>query len=461
MQRLSKNVIFAAPMSRSLPLLLIGSLLLSATSRAQIPVAGDPSDASPVADFCHALILEKPPRTRVFPMVKEVFRAMVSPLSYAAPVTAGTLLGENEPAADEAELPGDSGDGDSRPDDSPVENVIFSFAPIEAHRDPKLLSAHLQERKDIQKRMNPLFKYHRKLSHLKTVEECVARVQADHYDPEQFQKLLKRRSELIDAEFATQQKPLARSIRKTLKKLKLRWKLIEVTELDQVKAALSDPRTRNIVLLHHGMDTGQIIDSARNGYPKSLFEGVTPGLQSLSLFSCHAQKARELYALDRALALATTPGRLLFTARESRFLGRDGVVPMGVFHNFLREIDRKLFSSRPPAVPAHPAPSPCTLRLSGISAVDSDFGLFVGGRYAGSLKRGATEAVIPVACKALANGARGAPDVRLATLSIHDRSDLKLEKARIEAEDGRSWSLCDVFPREDGTLSSVTFIQNR
>lgn len=444
-------------MSRFLSFLLTATLLLSAgPARAQ--------DEDPLLPLCRILIEQKPPKTRMFPMVKDVLRSTFSPMKYAAPVTAGELLGEtggDAAAAEDTTLDWNATAGldFSGPPPAPTENVIFSFAPIEAQAAPAVLAAHLAERKTVQKRMDRLFKTHRRLARLKSVDECVARARADGYDPAEFPKLAKRRSELIDAELAAEQRPLARSIRKTLRKLRLSWTLIEVTELDQVKAALADPRTRNVVLLHHAMDSGQLIDSGRHGYPKSFFEGVSPALQSLSVFSCHAQKARALYSLDRVLGIGRVSGRRLFTAKESRFLGKEGVVPMGVFRKFLAEIDRELSESAPPK-PAAPsaASAQCPLRVRGATAIGSDYGLFVGGRYAGSLKQGASEAVIPVPCESIA---RANPDVRLVMLSIHDRSDLRLDGARIDAQDGRSWAVGTSFPRDDRTLSSVKFIQNR
>ena len=332
----------------------------------------------------------------------------------------------------------------------------------EMKRNPDKLAADMVELKQIKRELKQLYNYEFHLSKkYKTVEACMVRIADDAFDPTRVDVLQKRKLQLIDAELAIESKPILKQFKNEKANLHLHWTFIPITELDEVKKTLINPRVRNVIFIHHTLETGQLVDSNRHGYPETFFNLVSPNLNSLSIYACHSSKTKKLYRFEKQLALSENSNRVFMTARESKFLGQEGVAPMATFKTFLKDVDETLFrqKSRVPFqdIQVH---EDCLMTIEGITPLQSDFGVFIGGYYIGSIKEGQRKTVIPFQCSLLSlKKSHQSAEIRLTMLSIFNVSNATIDSGAQVSISGPSikkdYPVERVFTRDANDVSSI------
>lgn len=347
------------------------------------------------------------------------------------------------------------------------ENIIFSLSPIEAKENPEQLKKDITEYKKLNKAINKMRNEQYRLRKTGSTEACVKKAKEDGFDLDKLVTSISRRFDLFDAEMDAQAKVLHRQFYKFKSELKLNWTFVPITHLDDLKSALNNPAVRNVIILQHSTESGQLVDSARNGYPDSFFKFLSPSLRSLTIFACHNQAIRKVYSLERNFKSANRPDRLLMTSKEFTYLSMEHVTPMEppVFRAFLKKIDDTLASreSIPTPVEALKArpQNECLISIEGVTPTTNEFGIFVSGIYVGAIRTGHSKASFTLPCEQISKPAPGEDiDVRLMSLALANKSDAEIAKARATLTTPAAiyeFTHYESIGREDKTIYSVLF----
>ena len=217
---------------------------------------------------------------------------------------------------------------------------------------------------------------------------------------------------------------ITRTFKRNEAGLQLKWELIQITDLEDVRVMLNDPSIRNVIIIAHASTQGLLLDSYSNQYPAAFFNLVSPSLQSLAIFSSYGEEVRQIYELDRRLDTASLARqRLIFTETGSKFRVQG-------FPHFLRVVDREIALKLPTHIP-----SPqkyywgCRLDLSGVKVLSGDYGIFLGSAFISVIR--SSEPVpseVEFDCGLLTNNQ---PRLMISNLRVNNSSNLSLDHPAI------------------------------
>ena len=272
------------------------------------------------------------------------------------------------------------------------ENIIFSISPpneLTQSESIQKMRMRLQEIDAALKAMSPDFNY---IIAASTVDDCVSRVEETQFDLDQFNHLVSERSSLHVIEQIDEATRADQIIAKTLRRLRLPWKVVHSTDLMEVHSALLNPEIKNVVLFSHGLSEGKLVDSRINEYPLSFFSDLSPSIRSLTIFACHGAEIAEAYHLSESLANNPSEyaSRSLFISKGTQLEGMDELVPIRAFPSFMKKVDRILSwgeegNATGPMI--HDRLS-CEVEVDRFKVKQGTFGFLLNGRYIGSLNQG-------------------------------------------------------------------------
>jgi hypothetical protein len=125
----------------------------------------------------------------------------------------------------------------------------------------------------------------------------------------------------------------------------LKWELIPSNTLNIVKELLQQSNVGNLIIITHSVgDYKKMIDSTFNQYPSTYFGSLSPGLMSLSFYTCHSENILETYGLSKVFEESPSihKKKILNFVQENDILEDGEQVPLKGFTDFLMKVDSSL-----------------------------------------------------------------------------------------------------------------------
>jgi hypothetical protein len=181
------------------------------------------------------------------------------------------------------------------------------------------------------------------------------------------------------------------------KHLRLPWEVIEFNNLNDIRVALGSPDVANVIFVSHGESNGKIIDPRLNSVPATVFEWLSPSIQSISLFSCHTQDAIVSYRMKEQLAsqISYHPIRYAGYVNTYGLLERSNQAPSLALSRFIEDIDKEMSMAQEGTRRAQsigratlkktPTPSLCSVQIRGATILKGSFAVKVNSKWAGVL----------------------------------------------------------------------------
>lgn len=275
------------------------------------------------------------------------------------------------------------------------QNIIFSITPpadLTNNIDVEKMQARYRElHHEIKKLRGHLMK----VAFQPSVEKCVEKSKSLGFSFEHFTTLATEANSLQLITQINESKKADRMIKRALRHLKLKWKVVHSTDMMEVHEMLRSHHLQNVVIISHGLFDGKLLDSRMNQYPTGFFSNISESVQSISLFSCHAEEIVKGYHLKERLE--STPSNyskhLLYFSTGTEIGGLKEVVPVSAFPLFLRRVESSLLRNTETedtlagASPTRPAPV-CKIEISGLDVTSGALafnlnGFFIGAAHAG------------------------------------------------------------------------------
>jgi hypothetical protein len=314
----------------------------------------------------------------------------------------------------------------------PARHLIFSISPPETVlRTFDLPSLREQLAKESAE-LRSLSGTALSLLYAPTPEACAREVEQTGFDHVRFLSLLEGRSRFRILDQLTEAAAARAAIRKAIGRSRLRWELIEVSDLQEVHRFLNDPAVEDVILIGHGLSDGKLLDSRNNSYPLRFFERLGPRLRSLAIYSCHSEEVARFYRMEENLRATPTyrANRAIYLSPGSVLGGGEERVPIRGFPRFLRRLEGNLLAleGRERWSPAEtPPPTPvetpsCRLRVPGFQVQGGTFGFILNGHYLGAVHEEESDPSFEWPCRFLRSG--------LNVVEIRNLGTLDLARAR-------------------------------
>ncbi len=181
-------------------------------------------------------------------------------------------------------------------------------------------------------------------------------------------------------------------VNRELPKLQKSWHFVRDSSIENVYRILRSPSTRNVILMNHGREIGEILDANDSFYPPSFFKGVSPSVRSLSFFACHSSEAINYYDLKNIFAANPSffSERFLFSVRANQFMKQKNIAVLSSLKYFLRGVDSYLSKNDPISLdhwrPVHKSLVPtCSLKSSDFSLLSGTVGISLNGQFVNAM----------------------------------------------------------------------------
>lgn len=224
---------------------------------------------------------------------------------------------------------------------------------------------------------------------------CSAIKRISNFSWEAYQRDIEKKSQFVWGKRHLEFLEVQKIVKKEVHDLHLRWIFVQNSSIDNVDRILRDPNTRNVVLMNHGREIGEILDANDAFYPPTFFKNISPSVRSLSLFSCHSTEAIKYYDLQNIFAKNPSyfHQRFLFSVRANGFMKQKNIAVLASFKYFLKGVDSFLYKNDPLHVgewrPGGRSSGPiCNLRSPDFSLRSGTVGLSLNGQFIGSVSAG-------------------------------------------------------------------------
>ncbi len=197
------------------------------------------------------------------------------------------------------------------------------------------------------KALDPLEKFSKDARYIKRADntnECLERMAKRKFDYQSFLNTTKKVTlELNRLKPELEALSVAKEIDDLSSKVKSRWYIRRVFHMNDLKEELLKLDSKNIFIVAHARENGQIIDSFDNALPASFFKNISPSIFSLSLYNCFSAKTLDFYDLKKNLREENFyKYRFLFGVEESEDYNQDQYAPLSRAHKFINKVDRKI-----------------------------------------------------------------------------------------------------------------------
>lgn len=185
----------------------------------------------------------------------------------------------------------------------------------------------------------------------KSFEACLAKQEEIGFNWKTFDDLKEASKGFQVAQWITDYSEILKEAKKSGKKLlvlktnRMKWEIRDFTDISQFREVATQDDIRNLVFVSHGEQTGKIIDSRINLLPSSAFGWLSPGLQSISLFSCHTDQLLRTFQADKQLQAQESffPVRYLGLVNANEIFESKNQAPSPALSEFLEDLDRELY----------------------------------------------------------------------------------------------------------------------
>lgn len=228
---------------------------------------------------------------------------------------------------------------------SALRNIIFSVGPLE--EEESKARELITERDDL---LFKIRKNYRKTMSAGSFSRCKKLFQNLGINEEEFTKSLTRISELDQNKLIkkyTEFRLVEKLFKKEKKRLKLSWELMRTNDLDEVMRALRSKDVAHVIIMAHGRDSGHVIDTSGEEFPRETFTNISPSVQSINFYSCYSKKLLNLYRLGENLKELPShyKTRYLTSVTENEFMDKTNLAPIAAFGYYLNRLDRFFYRS--------------------------------------------------------------------------------------------------------------------
>lgn len=320
-----------------------------------------------------------------------------------------------------------------------------------------------------------------KLMKTKSFQACLEKQEDLAFNYQEFKDLSDALSSMQVANRINEFKMFRKETRQAGKKLfvfknlRMPWEVIEFSNLNDIRRALSSPNVANVIFVSHGESNGKIIDPRFNSLPASVFEWVSPSIQSVSFFSCHTHDAIVSYKLKDHLGSQATvhPIRYVGYVNTADFLEDSNQAPSTALSGFIEDLDKQLSLAqegtrraqsvgRASLKPAQPI-ALCTVQVDQAQVIKGSFAVKVNSKWAGVLypETTAENTKFSFPCNWLKTSGNR---VFLENISLTERSSLEIQAPAVRVLNGTVEKtitpLTENIRRraEDQSISALSFI---
>ena len=306
-------------------------------------------------------------------------------------------------------------------------HLIFSISPpasvLRAADLQSLRSQHWAETHELRALSSTALR----LIFAQDAEECAEQVIRLGFDHSRFMQLLNGRTRFRLLDQMNESIQASRSIRKALRRSRLPWEVMSVTDLNELSLRLRDESVRDVILIGHGLSEGKLLDSRHNTYPLRFFERFSAHLRSISIFSCHSKAVGEYYQIAENLkkSASSRHERAVYLSPGSRLAGGEEKVPLRAFPSFLRRLESRL-AALERAGPVTPSRTPdsseedaCRISMRDLRVLQGTFGILINGHFAGSIHEAESDPSFSWPCHWLRQGVNV---IELRSLGAHERA---------------------------------------
>lgn len=219
-------------------------------------------------------------------------------------------------------------------------NTIFVFAPRPKRSQKTVI-------KEWKKALEPLDHYSKDARHIgraSSTSECLVRLRERNFDYLSFLRDSKNVSEKIKIlKPELEAHAMDKQINKLSRWVKKRWYIRRVFHMDDLKKELLKLDAKNIFIVAHARQNGQIVDSYNNALPASFFEDISPTIFSISLYNCYSTKTLDFYSLRENLDQENFyKFRYLFGVEEDDDFSKEQYAPLSRASKFINKVDRNV-----------------------------------------------------------------------------------------------------------------------
>lgn len=191
-----------------------------------------------------------------------------------------------------------------------------------------------------------------KINLARNLKSCYRKLKKYNFDYQKYLKNLEERESLFLAKRSHEQEELTQNVRRKLKHSRLAWKMIPYSNtpelLEAIRGKYKGENVENIIFVNHALSSGQLKDSTGQVLPLSLFKQLSPGIKSLSFFSCFSDKIGDLYQIKNSLMELPSffEERFLITVKERIKESYKNLAPIKGFRAFFKKVDRFLYKKQ-------------------------------------------------------------------------------------------------------------------
>jgi hypothetical protein len=222
-------------------------------------------------------------------------------------------------------------------------NTLFFFAKKQSLPKKEILTRW----KDALKPLDTFSDDARYIKKSKDIDECVDRMEKRSFDYYSFLNISKDVTrELGKLKPDLEALSVTQEINNLSRKVKGRWYIRRVFHMNDLKEELMQLDSKNIFIVAHARENGQILDSFGNALPETFFKNMSPTLFSLSLYNCYSSKTLKYYKIKKYMKEPNFyKFRYLFGVEEDSRFSQEQYAPLSRAAQFINKVDRKIRSN--------------------------------------------------------------------------------------------------------------------
>jgi hypothetical protein len=232
-----------------------------------------------------------------------------------------------------------------------LRNIIVSLAPPEDQIKKMKSSGSWEAYNELQKELSKQRKIFNKLYRQKDLNKCRQLKAKKKFDYGYYASLKEKLEGFKNESLYDQHLIVENQFKNLTSKFnlfnstQLKWELIPTNTLNSVNELIQQSSVGNLIIITHSVgDYKKMIDSTLNQYPSTYFGSLSPGLMSLSFYTCHSENILETY--DLAKVFESSPSihkkKILNFVQENDILEDGEQVPLKGFTDFLKKVDSSL-----------------------------------------------------------------------------------------------------------------------